>query len=243
VNPEDFAVTKSHKKIWILEDDPGCAFVYEDILASAFDVRIFNCIQDLEDALTHSGCDLLIADLGLPDGLFLRCMRSPSRGLMNHRSKPLLIVSQLADENMLRTCFSNGASDYLIKPFHECALKVKVEVLLAQAEAPASAPIEFDPVQKKVRTSDQLVAELTPREMQICVAIATKPQQSIRKHQLIMEVWQDVKVTDGTLDVHLCNLRKKLRKVSYDISHQTPDLYKITPMAVGHSHHRGAVLN
>lgn len=220
------------KKIWILEDDPSCVFVYRDMLASTYDLTVFGSIEGLSKAVSQPDYDLLIADLDLPDGSFVDLLSS--KGLEKVADKPFLIVSSLASDEILRTCYGHGAGDYLIKPFHESALRVKIEILLAKSAKPKKSTLELDPVHKKIKTNGNMVAELTPREMQICVAIATKPELSIRKRQLIKEVWQDTKVNDGTLDVHLCNLRKKLRSVSYDISHHLPDSYKIGPLAKAH---------
>ena len=56
----------SEKLIWILEDDVGCQFVYEQILGIRYRIRVFSSLSEFERAFSDSNVnlpDLLISDL------------------------------------------------------------------------------------------------------------------------------------------------------------------------------------
>ena len=65
---------RKNNKIWILEDDIGCQFVYKEILKPEFTIRIFENIKSFKEELANVYEDrpaLIIADLTLADGNFL----------------------------------------------------------------------------------------------------------------------------------------------------------------------------
>ncbi|MEW6055684.1 MAG: response regulator [Bdellovibrionota bacterium] len=121
----------SERSIWILEDDSGCRFVYEQILGIRHKVRFFQTLVEFEFALSEgqkSLPELVLADVVLEDGSFLH--------FLNHSQKkellsiPFIVVSSIDDIDALRFCFNEGAVDYLVKPFQKSELIVKVERIL-----------------------------------------------------------------------------------------------------------------
>src|SRR4051812_29006150 len=96
--------------IWILEDDIGAQFVYEETLGIRYQIENFNTVDALRRRLTESRNrpGLIIADLRLPDQSFLSFLNSKEASLL--RNSPFLVVSSVDDLDSLRFCFSAGAS-------------------------------------------------------------------------------------------------------------------------------------
>ena len=119
--------------VWILEDDPGCLFVYETILGERFTLRTFKSIAGLRAALAEPAAELpraLIADVKLPDGSFTDFRKSPDCSALE--KVPLLIVSSVIDANA-EVGPRTGLLDYLSKPFEKGKLIDKLNVVLAGA--------------------------------------------------------------------------------------------------------------
>ncbi len=105
------------KKIWVLEDDPGCLFVYQDMLDQSYKTSYYDQLSSFSDALKNDSTrpDLIVADLTLKDGCFLNFLSSvEEKKLLN---TPFIVVSASTDIDALRFCFDEGALDYLTKPF------------------------------------------------------------------------------------------------------------------------------
>lgn len=200
----------SKKCVWILEDDEGCRFVYDQILRIRYKVRFFGALSELEKAFCDKSTtdepspDLLIADLRLPDGCFLDLLNGSNPDFKGFLTIPFLIVSSIDDIDALRFCFDEGAVDYLIKPFKKNELIVKTSRALTRAVqvSPLEAP-EF--------------ADLTQKEQQILALFFKAKDRTLSREEILSKIWQNIKVDSKTVDVHLFNLRKKLAQKGYDI--------------------------
>jgi DNA-binding response OmpR family regulator len=206
------------KCLWILEDDPGCKFVYEQTLDHRFQTKYFDRIDEFFASLGKCRAEqgrmpsLVIADLMLNDGNFLN-NRTNSVGEIH--KLPFIIVSSIDDIDALRFCFKEGALDYLTKPFKKNELLVKIENALAGShrtrtlqEVPATRAIEIDGVQ---------ILELTAKQAQLVNLFLSNEQRSISRQQILEKVWGDTNVHPKTVDVHLYNLRRKLNAYGFMI--------------------------
>ena len=87
-----------NKEIWILEDDKGCQFVYEQTLDHRYKTTYFTKIADFREALAESETtpSLIIADLMLDDGNFMTYLNeSKDKRLM---TTPFIIVSSILNK-------------------------------------------------------------------------------------------------------------------------------------------------
>ena len=92
--------------LWILEDDPDCKFVYENIFSFHYELRFFENLSEIKGALRGNADkpDLLIADLRLPDGMFSDLIMDST--LVSNQS--FVVISSLEDIDILRFCFDRG---------------------------------------------------------------------------------------------------------------------------------------
>lgn len=220
--------------VWILEDDEGICVVYQWIFGERYALRFFKRLQELRLALEAGDRgDVLIADLSLPDGNFLEEVLSPSAPL-SLRRMPFLVVSSMDDAEFLRACFAAGALDFLIKPFAKNEIMVKLERILSTVAAPSSAvilpEITFDPVNIRVTIQGQTLEDLTPKELQILACLnrfVREDEKPVSRREIEQTIWGPQAANSKRLDVHLFNLRRKLRRTGLDIQFIQGEGYRL----------------
>lgn len=162
----------------------------------------------------QAGPDLVVLDLGLPDGDgldFIRAYRGWSE-------QPILVLSARGLEADKVAALDTGADDYLAKPFGVAELLARTRALLRRAErrSEAEAPriafgdVEVDLVGRIVRRAGETV-HLTPREYHLLTALATRPGRVQTQRQLLTEVWGPGHANQGHyLRIYVGRLRHKL---------------------------------
>jgi len=219
------------KKIWILEDDVASHFVYEEIFNLRYSITFFENTKDFKTALESKASkpDLVIADLKLPGKSFLDFLASADTETVF--SFPFMIVSSVDDIDILRTCFEEGALDFISKPFGKSELIYKVEQIFNKNNNTKNiqndSNLIIDPTTMKVTRGDNLFALLTAKELQILSAFIQSPTKEITRKKLVASVWGIVHVGSKTLDVHLFNLRKKLININTEIKFIQPDIFRL----------------
>jgi DNA-binding response OmpR family regulator len=220
---------RTENTIWILEDDPGACFVYQETLGFRYNIEIFNSIRQFSDRIVGTTItpQLIIADLRLPDGMFLDLLgeEKPLQAL----NVPFVIISSSDDLDILRECFKEGALDYLTKPFTKNELIVKTErILFRSRKFPLLKPeITLDPMTLKVTKAGKESVQLTAKEHHIFSLLYQSQDEMISRKTLQIEVWADTRVSEKTLDVHILHLRRKLADIGLKISFIAPDSFKL----------------
>jgi len=166
--------------------------------------------------------DLVILDLMLPgvDGWDI------CRSIREIGETPILMLTALHTEDDRVRGFDLGADDYVTKPFSPRELVRRVRAILRRAApgAPAvaassSAPerLEFPglvilPAFRRVEVGGQ-TAELTAKEFDLLVALASTPERVFTRQELFSQVWGfDYLGDTRTVDVHVGTLRKKIER-------------------------------
>ena len=158
--------------------------------------------------------DLLILDLGLPDGNGIDLIRD----LRGWSEVPVLILSARAQENDKIDALDAGADDYLTKPFSVGELRARVRALLRRRlrSAEGATPvIEFGDV--TVDLSRRLVlrggetVHLTPIEYRLLSTLLGHPGKVLTQRNLLREIWGPSYVESSHyLRVYVGHLRQKL---------------------------------
>lgn len=158
--------------------------------------------------------DLLILDLGLPDGNGIDLIRD----LRGWSDVPVLILSARSQENDKIDALDAGADDYLTKPFSVGELRARVRALLRRrsrtAEA-ASPVVEFGSVvvdlSRRLVTRDGETIHLTPIEYRLLSALLAQPGKVLTQRNLLREVWGPSYIESSHyLRVYVGHLRQKL---------------------------------
>jgi two-component system KDP operon response regulator KdpE len=171
-------------------------------------------------ALATQGLDLVLLDLGLPDGdgaAFLAELRS-------HAGPPLIVISARGDEAGKVALLDAGADDYLVKPFHLSELLARMRVAWRHRGATvAPALTRYDagglcvdlPTHRVSR--DGVEVHLTPTEFKLLARLVRQAGQVVTHRQLLADVWGAEHV-DQThyLRLYMGQLRAKLEAVPGD---------------------------
>ena len=157
--------------------------------------------------------DLVILDLGLPDGDGVDLVRE----LRGWTGIPVLILSARSDEANKVRALDAGADDYLTKPFGVPELLARVRALLRRSQRPADAgpvlrfgDVELDLARRQVQRQGQPV-HLTPIEYRLLTYLAANAGRVLTQRQLLAEVWGPNHTEHAHyLRVYMTNLRRKL---------------------------------
>ncbi|RCX11553.1 two-component system response regulator KdpE [Extensimonas vulgaris] len=161
--------------------------------------------------------DLLVLDLGLPDGDGVELVRA----LRQWSAVPVLVLSARSQEADKIAALDAGADDYLVKPFGAGELLARVRAQLRRhlQQSPAGEPvlvfgdIRIDLVGRVVARAGQTL-HLTPIEYKLLTYLAAQPDRVITHRQLLKAVWGPGHTEDTHyVRVHMANLRKKIEQV------------------------------
>ena len=135
--------------------------------------------------------DLILLDLGLPDGDGIDVVQS----LRTWSTVPILILSARSDEQDKIAALDAGADDYLTKPFGVGELLARVRALLRrrmqaaeQASLATVGDLELDFSRRTVSRAGELI-HLTPIEYRLLCALYASAGRVLTHRQLLREVW------------------------------------------------------
>ena len=158
--------------------------------------------------------DLLVLDLGLPDGDGVDLIRE----LRTWSTIPIIVLSARSDESDKIEALDAGADDYLIKPFAVGELLARVRAHLRRSATPpgiGASIVEFGDVKIDLaRRTVQRAGEalhLTPIEYRLLTHLAAHPHCVLTHRQLLQSVWGPGHAQDAHyLRVYMAQLRKKI---------------------------------
>ncbi len=206
------------KKILYVEDDPNLAFATKDTLEQ-YEYDIVHA-QDGVEALEVFGkehFDICLLDVMLPkmDGFTL------AENIRKSDSQvPILFLTARGLQEDKIKGLKLGADDYVTKPFSIEELRLRIDVFLRRSTVgtPVQAKPETDKVgkysfdfQKLSLSIGESKQSLTFREAEVLKYLADRPDQVIRRDDLLKAIWGDDDYFMGrSLDVFISRLRKYL---------------------------------
>ena len=172
--------------------------------------------EGLAAADTHQP-DLLVLDLGLPDGDGVTLIRD----VRGWSSVPIIVLSARSDEADKIAALDVGADDYLTKPFGTGELLARVRANLRRPRAAAGGEeaqtafrfgdIEVDRAARLVRRAGVEV-HLTPIEYRLLATLIANAGRVLTQRQLLREVWGPAQADQSHyLRIHMGHLRHKLK--------------------------------
>ena len=162
--------------------------------------------------------DLVLMDLMLP-------YKNGEQLIKEFREYSQLPVIVLSAKSMMETrleVLRLGADDYILKPFDLNEVQVRIEVVLRRSGAGTSSSggtiscgeLCLNTDENSVTYQGKPVA-LTAKELMLLKLFMEHPQKVYTKANLYESVWNDTYYyEDNTINVHVSNLRSKLKKAT-----------------------------
>jgi DNA-binding response OmpR family regulator len=208
-------------RLLLVEDDAVLrTFLADNLTADGFEVVVAETLREGLRALEYKQPDLVLVDLGLPDGSGLELI-ARVRGADGVASRldpdvPLVILTGRTSEVDRLRGFEKGADDYVSKPFSYVELRMRVGAVLRRARPRRGSgrlrvgELEVDPASRDVRLRGERIV-LSQKEFALLLALAAEPTRVFTKAELLRDVWGFRSLgTTRTLDSHACRLRHKL---------------------------------
>ncbi len=206
-------------RILIVEDDPSINQLIAEYLAG----KGCACTQAFSGTegrlvLGSERPDLVVMDLmlpGLPGEELLAVIRQTS-------SVPVIVLTAKDALDSKLALLGGGADDYMTKPFELDELWMRICVQLRHRAAPDEAPARtyrawaLDTGARQLSVNGAPV-DLTAHEFDIVELLTRHPKKVFTKQEIFEAVWrQDYFVEDKTINVHISNIRAKLRPTGTD---------------------------
>jgi DNA-binding response OmpR family regulator len=199
--------------ILVVEDDPGIRMALSRGLRDrGYVVTTAESGLAALEVAAKAEPDVVLLDLGLPDldGLQVLAML---RGLGD---TPVIVITAQDDDATIVRALDAGADDYVVKPFGLDQLAARMRAVLRRGTATTPdatvvvGELELDPRARSVRLAGEPV-DLSRKEFDLLLALASHAGQVMSKRQLLSDVWQQAfGGGERTVDVHLSWLRRKL---------------------------------
>ncbi|MGN0605155.1 MAG: response regulator transcription factor [Oscillospiraceae bacterium] len=206
------------RHILIVEDDTHIS----EILASFLESNGFSVTRAMDGNIAsalikNQKFDIILMDIMLPykegDELI--------RELRKFSDTPVIVISA---KSMLETrleALKIGADDYIIKPFDLNEVLVRIEVILRRTgnvvsddDISSSDGLKLSDDGNYASYNGQII-RLTAKELSLLKLFMKYPEKVYTKANLYESVWQETYYyEDNTINVHISNLRSKLKKIS-----------------------------
>lgn len=205
-------------KILIVEDNREISALLSDFLTkngyetlAAFDGNIASAVMRKQEF------DIVLMDLMLPYVSGEQLMRE----FRKYSDKPVIVISAKSMMETRLEMLRTGADDFILKPFDLNEVLVRIQVVMRRVRAVSDevsvlscGSLEFNVTENTVICGGKPVS-LTSKEMQLLKLFLSHPKKVFTKANLYETVWNDTYYyEDNTINVHVSNLRSKLKKAS-----------------------------
>ena len=197
----------------VVEDTPAVAALMRRALeADGIDVEVVESLGAARRRLDAVEKDVVVLDVGLPDGSGLDLLRVPSTGA----EIPIVIVSGHQDEADRVRGLELGADDYVAKPFYPRELAVRVRRAADRTTVRKPTRLEFGSLivdlSAREVTLDGTPVRLTDREFELLAHLANAPNRVFHRDDLLRAVWQSSPEWQSpkTVTEHVRRIRQKI---------------------------------
>lgn len=202
-------------RVMVLEDDSTISFAIKTFLQRhSIEAIVFNDIGSTKNVVVKD-FDLIILDINLPDGSgfdYLRWVRESF-------DIPIIMLTVKDEEEYVLKGFSEGADEYITKPFSLPILKARIDNIFKRRESNVKemvfGDLYLDVLSKTARISNRNL-ELNKQEFAVLEILLENKNCYVSRERIIDSVWgYDLyEINDNTLTVTVKRLRNKIGKYS-----------------------------
>ena len=203
-------------RILAVEDDPLLAsHLQQHLQGSGYCVTLSGDGREGLHLATDGDFDLVLLDILLPGIGGLEALQR----LRERRGVPVILMSALGGEQDRISGFSQGADDYLPKPFSMDELNVRVAAVLRRVAyerreltvLPQRGGLFFDEPRMDISLAGRW-AGLTPAEYRVLELLARNLDEVLSKAFLYQQALHRAYAAhDRSLDMHVSHIRRKLQ--------------------------------
>lgn len=160
--------------------------------------------------------DLIVLDIMMPrkDGV-TACREL--RSMSGFEDIPIVFLTARAEEYSEVAGFEAGADDYIYKPIKPRVLKSRIKALLRRKSRGTQKTSSIISIHDLEILKDEYVVKkegnaisLPRKEFELFYFLASRPGKVFSREDLLIHIWENVHVTDRTVDVHVRKLREKI---------------------------------
>jgi two-component system KDP operon response regulator KdpE len=200
-------------RILVIDDETQIRKMLKIALKSVgYDVTEADSVQAGLAALVRQQPDLLILDLGLPDGDGMALLAE----LRTFSKIPVIVLSVRSGDSDKVQALDVGAQDYVSKPFSVEELLARVRAQLRDRLPEKTQPLlddgylQIDLARRLVKVQQQAI-DLTPKEYAVLALLAQHRQCVITQKQLLEQIWGPTHGQDSHyLRIVVSHIRQKI---------------------------------
>lgn len=210
-------MSEREPSLLIIEDDASLAHrLAQGLRPEGYRIVSAATATDGLKQFAQEAFDLVLLDWMLPDGDGIEIVRK-LRG--DGRTVPVLMLTARGETEDRVLGLDSGADDYLVKPFALAELLARIRSLLRRTTVSREKAVEWglvhvDLVTRRAKVNGKGV-DLTPREFDVLAYLVSLGGEIASRHMLVHNVWNAAgrfSSLDNVIDVHMANLRRKLRE-------------------------------
>ena len=204
--------------ILLVEDD----FHINELLKETLEKEGYGCVQAFSGTearmlLEKYQYDVVILDLMLPGIPGEEVLKEVCR----HGKTPTIVLTAKDTIDSKVEFLRNGADDYITKPFDIQEALARVEVQLRrnnekyEVQKLSGNGMMLDKDSYRITIDDRELETITKQEIAILELLLRYPKKVFSKEEIFEYAWEEPYMGETkTLDVHVSNIRKKIKKVS-----------------------------
>lgn len=208
----------AHRLLIVEDDELIASSLARALRGNGYTVDTAASVADALAAVRAHVPDLVLLDLGLPDGDGEEVCAALGR---EHPTVPVVVLTARGDELDVVVGLEMGAVDYVVKPFRLAELQARIASHLRFAQVSAASKqrgahvtvvgdLLVDRGMRRVAVDGREIA-LRPKEFDVLERLARDAGVVVTREQLIDDVWDtNWWGSTKTLDVHIHSIRRKL---------------------------------
>lgn len=215
------------KNILLVDDEPRML----DLLALYLEGADYHCEKEISGKqaikrVADEAFDLVLLDVMMPelDGWEV-CQQIRAISQI-----PIIMLTARGQADDVAFGLTNGADDYVTKPFDEAVLLARIGAVLRRTEPSEKLSfqnLQLDKTKFQVNVASQRL-EVTKIEFDLLALFLENQGQVFSREHLIDSVWtSNAYVDNRTVDSHIRNLRDKLREADFPIDEHLKSIYGV----------------